>query len=397
MNNISTIRYIDEVDLQHKTILLRVDFDVTLNPDHTIADDIRIRCNLPTIQHLLQNHNKIICVAKLGRPKMRDPHLSLAVVVKYLQALLPDQRITLIDDFLTESPQTFQNQTEKDIFVLENIRFYPEEKKNEAEFAKKLASLAQVYVNDAFSMGHRTEASTVGVTKFLPSYGGLHLKKEVTALSSMLENPKHPFVVILGGAKISTKIGVIRKMLTVGDEILLGGGLANTFLKATGVDIKGSLYEEEGIGLVGELMAYAKGVGKELLLPEDYVWGNSVNSQQSTVNSEKTSEAILDIGPKTQEKYAQIIKQAKTIVWNGPMGYAEDPQYSLGTYAMLTAMAENHEGTTLIGGGDTIALIKDKPELSKISHVSTGGGAMLEFIEKGSLPGIEALKSNSMI
>lgn len=389
------IRYLDEQKIEHKRVLIRVDFDVALNSDGTIADDSRIECNLPTIKHLLQNHNKIICVAKLGRPKSRDPKLSLSIVVQRLQELMPDTKVKLIDDFLTAD---FSTQAENEIYVLENIRFYPEEKKNDPEFAKKLASLADTYVNDAFSMCHRTEVSTVGVTSLLPSYAGLHLKKELTALSTILENPAHPFVVVLGGAKVSTKIGVIKKMLTIGDEILLGGGLANTFLKAKGVDVKDSLYEEEGVNLAHELVALAKSLGKELLLPEDYVWGSRHSELVSESNEilnqvQDDKNAILDIGPKTREKYGQIIKQAKTVVWNGPMGYAEDPSYAVGTYSVLKAMAES-DGQTILGGGDTIALVKNQAEFAKISHVSTGGGAMLEYIENGMLPAIEVLKND---
>ncbi|PIX68653.1 phosphoglycerate kinase, partial [Candidatus Roizmanbacteria bacterium CG_4_10_14_3_um_filter_39_13] len=237
------IKYIDEVETTNKRVLVRADFDVTLNPNYTIADDARIIHNIPTLRYLLKNNNKLICVAKLGRPKMKDPAFSLKVVVEKLKEYLPEYTITLIDDFITADKSIFANQKSNEIFVLENIRFYPEEKKNDPEFAKKLASLADIYVNDAFAMSHRVEASVVGVTSYLPSYGGLLLKKEVATIMKAVREPQKPFVAIIGGSKIDTKINIIGKLMEVSNSILIGGGLANTFLCAQGIDIGKSYCE----------------------------------------------------------------------------------------------------------------------------------------------------------
>lgn len=390
------IKTIDDEKITGKRVLLRADFDVSLNPNYTIADDTRIRSNLPTINYLLKNKNRIICVAKLGRPKKRDKKFSLKIVAEKLKEYLGGYKIKLIEDFLTADPKIFQSQKENEIFILENIRFYPEEKKNDPEFAKKLAQLADVYVNDAFAMCHRAEASVVGVPNYLPSYAGFLLKKEVETISQAIKKPKKPFVSILGGAKISTKISLIDKLMTISDYILIGGALANTFLAAEGYEIGKSFYEYEEIQTAKRLLFLAARRHVAFVLPQDVVIGDPKNFFQGGI-VKKISELlsncqILDIGPATQAQFGAIIAKAKTIIWNGPMGYFENPEYRRGTDFIYYSIAQNQKATSIVGGGDTLAAISKKEYLEKITHISTGGGAMLEFIEKGTLPGLEVLK-----
>ncbi len=390
------IVYIDETDIKNKRVLVRADFDVSLNPNYTIADDARIKQNIPTLQYLLKNNNKLICVAKLDRPKKRDPKFSLKVVVNKLKEYLPKYKITLVDDFLKNDKKLFENQKNNEVLVLENIRFYPEEKKNEPEFAKKLASLADVYINDAFAVSHRTEASVVGVTSYLPSYGGLLLKKEIEMISRAIHNPKKPVVAIIGGAKISSKIPLINKLTEVADYVLIGGGLANTFLCAQGLEIGKSFCEYEAVSLARKLLFLAAQKNTAVVLPSDVIIGEPDNSENGgqikKIDEIPKGAVILDIGPETQAKYGAIIAKAKTIVWNGPIGYFENPSFRRGTDFVYYSIAQNSQATSIVGGGDTLSAISKKEYLDKITHVSTGGGAMLEFIEKGTLPGIEALK-----
>jgi len=382
------IKYIDEVEITNKRVLVRADFDVTLNPNYTIADDARIIHNIPTLRYLLKNNNKLICVAKLGRPKMKDPAFSLKVVVEKLKEYLPEYTITLIDDFITADKSIFANQKSNEIFVLENIRFYPEEKKNDPEFAKKLASLADIYVNDAFAMSHRVEASVVGVTSYLPSYGGLLLKKEVATIMKAVREPQKPFVAIIGGSKIGTKINIIGKLMEVSNSILIGGGLANTFLCAQGIDIGKSYCEYEKVAKARQLIHLAGQRSTTIVLPTDVVLdgGEVVRIDKIPVGA-----TILDIGPDTQAKFGSIIASAKTIVWNGPVGYFENPAFRRGTDFIYYAIAHNTGAISIVGGGDTLSAISKKEYLDKITHISTGGGAMLELIEKGTLPGLQAL------
>jgi len=382
------IKYIDEVEITNKRVLVRADFDVTLNPNYTIADDARIIHNIPTLRYLLKNNNKLICVAKLGRPKMKDPAFSLKVVVEKLKEYLPEYTITLIDDFITADKSIFANQKSNEIFVLENIRFYPEEKKNDPEFAKKLASLADIYVNDAFAMSHRVEASVVGVTSYLPSYGGLLLKKEVATIMKAVREPQKPFVAIIGGSKIDTKINIIGKLMEVSNSILIGGGLANTFLCAQGIDIGKSYCEYEKVAKARQLIHLASQRSTTIVLPTDVVLdgGEVVRIDKIPVGA-----TILDIGPDTQAKFGSIIASAKIIVWNGPVGYFENPAFRRGTDFIYYAIAHNTGAISIVGGGDTLSAISKKEYLDKITHISTGGGAMLELIEKGTLPGLQAL------
>jgi phosphoglycerate kinase len=388
------ITFIDETDISNKTVLLRADFDVSLRPDQTIADDVRIRKNIPTLNYLLKRKNKVICVAKMDRPKERNPKLSLKIVTERLQNYLPDVKIRLISDFLTDT--TFNKQKAGEVLVLENIRFYPEEKANDPKFAKKLASLADVYVNDSFAMCHRKEASIVGVPQFLPSFGGLLLKEEISMLQSLLKNPQKPFVAIVGGAKIADKIDLIKRLIEIADYVLIGGGLANTFIRAKGYQIGRSIYEEQAVEKARQLFYLAAERTTALILPSDAVVGNPDNldgqSEVHNMNEIPENLAVYDIGPKTCANFGKYIALAKTIVWNGPVGFFEHTPYRRGTDFIYYAIAQNDLVKSIVGGGDTLAAISKKDYLEKITHISTGGGAMLEFIKNGTLPGIEALK-----
>lgn len=390
------VTYIDEIEIKDKRILVRTDFDVSLNPNYTIADDARIKQNIPTLQYLLKNNNHLICIAKLDRPKEKDPKYSLQVVAKRLQEYFPHYTVKLIDDFLTADRKIFEQQKKDEILLLENMRFYEENKKNDSEFAKKLASLADIYVNDGFAVSHRTEAWIVGVPQYLPSYGGLLLKKEVQMISKAITNPQKPFVAIIGGAKIETKINLIGKLMEIADSVLIGGGLANTFLQANGNNIGKSYCEYEEVDKAKELLSLAVQKKTAVVLPVDVITGDKDNNENGghvkKLNEVQDSDCILDIGTETKAKYGNIIAKAKTIIWNGPVGYFENPAFRRGTDFIYYAITENTDAISIVGGGDTLSAISKKEYLDKITHVSTGGGAMLEFIEKGTLPGIEALK-----
>lgn len=391
------ITYIDEVDLQNKRVLLRVDYNVSLNDDHTsIADDARISQSIPTIKYLLP-HDKLILISHLDRPKKRDPKLSLKIVVDRLKEYLPDTKITLVDDFLTEPKETFENQQLGEIIVLENIRFYPGEEKNDMEFAKKLAALGEVYVNDAFAVSHRAAASVVGLPSLLPSYGGLLMKQEVETIGKSIEKPEKPLVTIIGGAKISTKITLIGKLTEVADYVLLGGGLANVFFAAQGYSIGNSICEYEMVEKARQLLYTAAQKNTAIVLPTDVIVGDPKDKEKGGIVVKVGDEipanmSILDIGPETKARFGSIISKGKTIIWNGPVGLFENPNYRQGTDFIYYAIAHTENATTIVGGGDTLAAISKKEYLDKITHISTGGGAMLEYIENGSLPGIDALE-----
>ncbi|QQG44447.1 MAG: phosphoglycerate kinase [Candidatus Roizmanbacteria bacterium] len=388
------IKFIDEAEIINRKILLRVDFNVSFNPDHTIADDLRIRQALPTINYLLNHQYKLILISHLGNPKNRDSQYSLQPVANRLQTFLPNYEIKLINDLSEESKNIIQNQQENQIFILENIRFYPEEKNNDLEFAKKLALLGEIFINDAFSVCHRTDASIITLPKLLPSYGGLLLKKEIKEISKIIKNPKKPFVAIIGGAKISTKIPLLYKLIGLADYVLIGGGIANTFLSAQGYDIGTSITEESKKEDSKNLIELASQKNTKLLLPIDVVVEK--NNQIKKIYEVLSEDKIMDIGPDTQEQFKDIIVQAKTIIWNGPMGFFENPLFKKGTDSVFQAITENKETTSIIGGGDTTVAISRQEKLSQIGYISTGGGAMLSFIEKGTLPGIEALKNSSI-
>ena len=389
------ITYIDQTEISNKRILLRVDFNVALNANNTIADDTRIQQSLPTIKYLLSKGNKLVIVSHLGRPKVRDEQSSLKKAAEKLQEYVPEYTVRLIDDFITESPDTFHNQQPNEIFMLENMRYYPEEKLNDVDFSKKLASLAEIYVNDAFGVCHRADASVVGVPKLLPKFGGLLLKKEIEMISKINQHPEKPVTAIMGGAKISSKLNLIGKLLESSDHMIIGGGLANTFFEAEGIEIGKSICQYEEVENARRIL-YA-GAQKDCVihLPEDVVVGNKDDTLSAGVvkNIHQLSEddVILDIGPETLAKWGSIINKSKTIVWNGPIGYFENPIFRRGSDFIYYAITDAQDATSIVGGGDTLAVISKKEYLEKITHISTGGGAMLEFIEKGTLPGIDAL------
>ena len=391
-----TIQFIDKKEFKNKRILLRVDFNVTLTDKFKIADDQRIRQSLPTIKQLYKS-NKLILVAHLDRPEKRDKKYSLGVVVRRLREYLPDVKVTLVDDFLDEKgKRQLSEQKNGEILFLENIRFYKGEESNDLEFCTRLSEIADIYINDAFGVAHRASASVVGVAKLLPSYGGLLLKKEIKVIENLLKDPKHPLVAIIGGSKVSTKFELLHKLTKIADVLILGGGIANTFLAAKGFPVGKSLYEKKMEGEVEKIISEAKKHGTEIVLPADVAVGDKNNNENGgavrKVEDVKSADVILDVGPETMAQYAKLIGNAQTIVWNGPVGYIENDQFKRGTDFLYYSIAHNDHVTSIVGGGDTIAAISKKEYLDNITHISTGGGAMLEFIEKGTLPGIEALK-----
>lgn len=384
------ITYIDQVEIKNKRILLRVDFNVSLNPNYTIADDARIRQSIPTLNLLLKKNNRIILISHLGRPKKYDKKYSLKVVVERLRKYLPDKKINLAEDINA----VIKNQSDQ-VVILENIRFFPKEKDYSTLFAKKLASVADVYINDAFGVCHRSDTSVIGPPKFIPGYGGLLLKKELKMIDKIINHPVKPIVAIIGGAKVSTKIGLIGKLVKIVDYLIIGGGLANTFVCAQGYEVGNSFCEYESVQQARKLLSLAKKNRAFIVLPVDVVVAKDKNDKQNEVvkiNNISPNKSIFDIGPETKAEIGGIIAKAKTIIWNGPIGYFENPAFRQGTDFIYYSIAQNSQATSIVGGGDTLAALSKKEHLEKITHISTGGGAMLELIEKGTLPGIEALK-----
>lgn len=392
------IKTIDDVTIQEKKVLIRVDYNVSFTKTHTIADDLRIRQSIPTLKYLLKKNNKIILIAHLGQPKGSDEKLSLEPLVNRIKELLPGVSVSFLGDYKSEHGKRYlRAQKPGEIILLENLRFNKGEKSNDEGFAHELASLADVYVNDAFGVSHRADASIVGLPKQLPSYGGLLLKREIEEISRLFTHPKKPVVAIIGGAKISTKIHFLHSLIDKIDVLLLGGGLANTFLLSTGVHTGKSLAEEEEIGRAKDIITYAKQKNVAVVIPTDAVvvrheGDDLVDERICKVKDIKGHESIVDIGPQTQAEFGAQIADAHTLLWTGPMGLVEDPRFARGTDFLFYSIAENSEAFSLVGGGDTIAAISKKEFIDKITWVSTGGGAMIEFIEKGTLPGLEALK-----
>ncbi len=385
----SKITYIDEIEIKNKTVLLRVDFNVSLNTDYTISNDARIRQSLPTINYLLKNNNRLVIISHLGRPKGIDKKFSLKVVADKLKEYLPNFEISLAKDV-----EEVKQKKEKIVF-LENIRFFPKEKDFSTIFAKQLSSLGDVYVNDAFGVCHRSDTSVIGPPIFLPAYGGLLLKKELEMISRITHSPKKPIAAIIGGAKVSTKVGLINKLIKIVDYLIIGGGLANTFVNAQGHEIGTSFCEYEAVQQARKLLALVKKGRALIVLPVDAVVAKTKNDKEHEVkkiDNISPEESIFDIGPETKAQIGGILAKAKTIIWNGPVGYFENPAFKEGTDFIYYSIAQNTDAVSIVGGGDTLAAISKKEYLDKITHISTGGGAMLELIEKGTLPGIEALK-----
>ncbi len=402
---------IRDLDLQHKHVFLRVDFNVPLTEDGTeITDDTRIRETLPTIEYALKHRAKLILASHLGRPKGKpNPKYSLRPVVDRLRVLL-DHRLgekvnvafspDCVGDVATELARQLES---GQVLLLENLRFHPEEEANDPEFAKKLASLCEVYVNDAFGSAHRAHASTEGISHFVKqAAAGLLMERELDYLGTELglvaggKTPAKPFIAILGGAKVSDKIGVIENLLGKVDALLIGGGMAYTFLRARGQNVGKSLVESDRIELAGKLLANAEARGVRFLLPTDHLLADRFAPDATTQVFSGTEDfpaewMALDVGPKTIAAFSQEIEGASTIVWNGPMGVFELPAFATGTTAIAKAVAANEAAISVVGGGDSVAAVKQAGVADRISHISTGGGASLEFLEGKKLPGVQAL------
>lgn len=384
-----------DLDVAGKKVLVRVDFNVPLNDKGEITDDTRITASLPTIQYLLEQKAAVILMAHLGRPKGQvKPELSLAPVAKHLGKLL-GKKILFAPDCVGEAAQAAASKLKPGhILLLENLRFHKEEEKNDMEFAEKLASLADLYVNDGFGVSHRAHASVEGVTHFLPAAAGFLLEKEIQYVGQAVTNPLHPFVAIIGGAKVSDKIGVISNLLDKVDTLLIGGGMANTFLAAQGYKMGKSLVEEDKLDLAKELLAKAKKNKVNMLLPTDLVMAAAFapDAEHVTEKVENLNQAYmaLDIGAETSKAYAEALADAKMIVWNGPMGVFEIDAFCKGTEAVAKAVAKSR-ATSIVGGGDSVAAIEKLGLAKRITHISTGGGASLEYLEGKVLPGVAAL------
>lgn len=384
-----------DLDVAGKKVLVRVDFNVPLNDKGEITDDTRITASLPTIQYLLEQKAAVILMAHLGRPKGQvKPELSLAPVAKHLGKLL-GKKILFAPDCVGEAAQAAASKLKPGhILLLENLRFHKEEEKNDMEFAEKLASLADLYVNDGFGVSHRAHASVEGVTHFLPAAAGFLLEKEIQYVGQAVTNPLHPFVAIIGGAKVSDKIGVISNLLDKVDTLLIGGGMANTFQAAQGYKMGKSLVEEDKLDLAKELLAKAKKNKVNMLLPTDLVMAAAFapDAEHVTEKVKNLNQAYmaLDIGAETSKAYAEALADAKMIVWNGPMGVFEMDAFCKGTEAVAKAVAKSR-ATSIVGGGDSVAAIEKLGLAKRITHISTGGGASLEYLEGKVLPGVAAL------
>ncbi len=400
---------IKDLSLSGKRVLMRVDFNVPLDESgHHVTDDTRIRETLPTIEYALRQGAKLVLASHLGRPKgTPNPKMSLRPVSERLRMLIDqapgmgrDYNVGFCTDCIGVQAEEMVSKLDKSqVLLLENLRFHPEEETNDEGFAKKLAALADYYVNDAFGSAHRAHASTVGITKFVQkSAAGLLMEKELKYLGKALEHPQHPFVAIIGGAKVSDKIDVIRNLLGKVDALLIGGAMAYTFLKSQGAQVGKSLVEDDKLELAKQLLAEAKRKEVRLLLPVDHLLASKIEAN-ATVTVQDTSKPVasdlmgLDIGSKTIQQFAREIKGAKTIVWNGPMGVFEVAPFAGGTLGIARAVADatTAGATSIIGGGDSVAAVQAAGLADKITHISTGGGASLEFLEGKKLPGVEAL------
>ena len=387
--NKKTIR---DIEVKGKRVLVRVDFNVPLS-EGAVSDDTRIRAALPTIQYLLDRQATLVLCSHLGRPKGNEvSDLRMDPVARRLSELLDRPVIKLDDCVGPEVEAAVQAAKPGDLILLENTRFHPEEKQNDPAFAAQLASLADLYVNDAFGSAHRAHASTEGVAQYLPAVAGFLMEKELEFLGSALASPRRPFVAILGGAKISDKIGVIENLLGQVDALLIGGGMANTFLQADGYDVAESLVEEGSLDIARELL---KRDGDKLILPVDVTVADRFDadafSQVVNISTVPPRWRILDVGPRTLELFQEKLADAKTVVWNGPMGVFEFPKFAHGTEAVARMLAALPDATTIIGGGDSAAAVKRTGLAGEMSHISTGGGASLEFLEGKTLPGVAAL------
>ena len=390
------VRTVDQIELKGKRVFVRVDFNVPLNEKNEVTDDTRILLSLPTIQYAIKAGGKVLLASHLGRPKgKKDPKFSLVPVAERLSGML-GKKVELAGDCIGEEVQRrIAVMKEGDVLLLENLRFHPEEEKNEEVFSRALASLCDVYVNDAFGTAHRAHASTEGMTRYVKTVAaGFLMMREVESLEKVLVSPQRPYVAILGGAKVSDKIGVIENLLDKVSTLLIGGGMAYTFLKAQGFEVGKSLVEEEQIGFSRNLLKRA-GAKVKFLLPSDHVAAERLEARAEwrIVRNEEIPAGwiCVDIGPETVRRFSEEVRSAKTIFWNGPMGVFEMEAFSRGTFAIAKAVADS-SSFSVVGGGDSVAAVKQAGVAERISHISTGGGASLEFLEGKKLPGIEALR-----
>ena len=390
--NKKTVR---DIDVKGKKVLVRCDFNVPQDENGNITDNRRIVSALDTIKYLIENNAKVILCSHLGRPKGEvKKELSLAPIAKEISRLL-GKEVKLAEDIVGESAKTLSNNMkEGEVILLENVRFDAREEKNDEEFSKELASLAEVYVNDAFGTAHRAHSSTAGVAKFLPAVSGFLIEKEINFMGEALENPERPFVAILGGKKVSDKIGVIEALLEKVDTLMIGGAMAYTFFKSMGYGVGNSICELDKLELAQSLMQKAKEKNVKFMLPVDTKIGKEFakDTESKTVKYTEIPDGWegFDIGAETIKMYEEEVKKAKTVIWNGPVGLFEFDQFAIGTNAMARALAET-DAVTIIGGGDSAAAIEKAGLSSKMTHISTGGGASLEFLEGKKLPGIECL------
>jgi len=385
-----------DIDVSGKRVLVRVDFNVPLDSAGNVTDDTRIRAALPTIKYLIGERARVVLMSHLGRPKGKvDERYRMAPVADRLAQLL-GAPVRKMDDCIGDQVrQAADSLGEGDVMLLENVRFYPGEEKNEPDFARQLAALGDILVNDAFGTAHRAHASNKGVAEFIPAVAGFLMEKEISMLSRVLSEPAKPFVAIIGGAKVSDKIGVIDNLLQKVNALLIGGGMANTFLRAGGLETGKSLLEEDKVDLAKQLMQQARDRGVEMLLPVDVVVAPEASPDaESKVVSVKEipgNAMALDIGPQTVQNFGARIKDAATVVWNGPMGVFEMEPFAGGTVAVARALADSN-AVTVIGGGDSAAAVEKAGVADKITHISTGGGASLKFLEGKELPGVAALQ-----
>ncbi len=387
---------IKDIDLKGKKVFVRCDFNVPMDENKNITDNTRIVAAIPTIKYLLEQNCKIILASHLGRPKGEvKPEYSLKPVAKELSKLL-NTEVIMANDVIGEDAKTkASNLKEGEVMLLENVRFHREETDNNLEFAKELASMAEIFVNDAFGAAHRAHASTAGIAQYIPAVSGFLIEKELNVLGNAINNPERPFMAILGGAKVSDKIGVIDSLLDKVDTLMIGGGMAYTFFKAQGYNVGNSLCEVDKVDLALEAMEKAKDKGVKLILPVDTKVGKEFkpDTESKTVAWTEIPDGWegFDIGEKTIEMFKEELKNAKTIIWNGPLGLFEFDQFAIGTNAIAQVLAEL-DATTIIGGGDSGAAVEKAGLADKMTHISTGGGASLEFLEGKKLPGIECLQ-----
>jgi phosphoglycerate kinase len=386
---------VKDVDVRGKRVLVRVDFNVPL-AEGAVTDDTRVRAALPTIRYLIDHGARVVLMSHLGRPKNgRDPALSLRPVRRVLQRLI-GRNVVFIDDIVGEHARdSVARMVDGEIVMLENLRFDPGEKANDPEFAKSLAALADIYVDDAFGAAHRAHASTEGVTHYLPAYAGLLLAREVETLTDMLTEPQRPFVAILGGSKVSEKLAVIDRLIDVVDTLIIGGGMCFTLLVSKGVNVGRSLVEPDWVEPCKKLLAKATDKGVDLLLPVDFVVAHDIaeDAETTIVGREEIpkDQMALDVGPTSVELFKGAVASAKTIFWNGPMGVFEMTPFEKGTREMATAVARNNRAVSVVGGGDSVAALKKFDLEERVTFVSTGGGASMKLLEGSPLPGVEAL------